>query len=185
MTDAAARYDRIASAFTARVEGVPDGGWDAPTQCEGWAARDVVAHLCEWVPAFFAGQWGLAPPDGPPAGEDPVGAWHAFDRWARRALADPELAAREAGAGSPIGPQTFAAAFDQIATTDVLLHTWDLARATGQDEHLDPDEVATLLPGMAEAEEAMRASGHYGPATPVAEDADPQTRLLAFIGRRP
>jgi hypothetical protein len=29
----------------------------------------------------------------------------------------------------------------------------------------------------------LRQSGHYGPKVPVAEDADAQTKLLAFIGR--
>ena len=27
---------------------------------------------------------------------------------------------------------------------DILVHTWDLARATGQDETLDPDEVQRI-----------------------------------------
>jgi hypothetical protein len=34
-------------------------------------------------------------------------------------------------------------------------------------------------------DEALRQSGHYGPKVDVADDADVQTRLLAFIGRRP
>jgi hypothetical protein len=39
-------------------------------------------------------------------------------------------------------------AIDMIYTSDVFLHRWDLARATGQDETLDPDKCAAMLEGM-------------------------------------
>jgi uncharacterized protein (TIGR03086 family) len=68
---------------------------------------------------------------------------------------------------------------------DVLLHTWDLARATGQDETLDPDEVAMMYEGMLPMDEHLRASGHYGPRVAVPDDADVQTKLIAFVGRQP
>jgi hypothetical protein len=70
----------------------------------------------------------------------------------------------------------------------VLIHTWDLARAAGLDERLDPDEVhrqvAALEALSPEVDEAMRSSGHYGPRVAVAPHADEQTRLLAFMGRK-
>ena len=65
------------------------------------------------------------------------------------------------------------------------MHTWDLARATGQDDALDPAFCAELLEGMIPAEEAMRGSGQYGARVPVADDAPVQDRLLGFIGRDP
>lgn len=69
---------------------------------------------------------------------------------------------------------------------DVLIHTWDLARATGQDEKLDPDLVdactAMFLPGMPER---GRAAGIVGPAVEVGEDIPAQDRLLAAMGRPP
>jgi hypothetical protein len=34
-------------------------------------------------------------------------------------------------------------------------------------------------------DEVLRASGHYGPRVDVPPDADEQTRLIAFTGRRP
>ena len=42
-----------------------------------------------------------------------------------------------------------------------------------------------MLEGMLPVDEVLRASGHYGPRVEVADDADVQTRLLAFIGRTP
>ena len=79
---------------------------------------------------------------------------------------------------------TFAAALDMICTPDVLIHTWDLARATGLHEELDPEEVRRMLTGIEPMDAALRASGHYGPRVEVAAGADEQTRLLAFLGRR-
>ena len=76
-------------------------------------------------------------------------------------------------------------AIDMIYTTDVFMHRWDLARATGQDETLDPDKCAVMFEGMLPMDEMLRQSGQYGPRVDVPDDADVQTKLLAFIGRTP
>ena len=76
-------------------------------------------------------------------------------------------------------------AIDRFYTADVFMHTWDLSRATGQDETLDPDKCAQLLAGMQPLDALLRTSGQYGERVPVPDDADVQTRLIAFIGRQP
>jgi len=68
---------------------------------------------------------------------------------------------------------------------DILIHTWDLARATGLDETPDPAEVHDLFVGMEPMDAVLRSSGHYGPRVDVPADADEQTKLIAFTGRRP
>lgn len=65
------------------------------------------------------------------------------------------------------------------------MHTWDLARATGQDDHLDGDYCRALYEGMEPMDEVLRRSGQYGPRVPVPQNADWQTRLLGLIGRDP
>ena len=72
---------------------------------------------------------------------------------------------------------------------DQLIHTWDLATATGQDATLDADLVAacttlltTFLAGMPEI---GRSTGLVGPAVVVSADASAQDQLLAMMGRRP
>lgn len=60
-----------------------------------------------------------------------------------------------------------------------------LARATGLDETLDADEVHSMYVGMEPMDAALRGSGHFGPRVPAPDDADEQTRLLAFTGRQP
>ena len=183
MTEPADRYRKVAAAFTDRVRAVPADRWDAPAPCEGCVARDVVRHLVEWVPGFFFGTWGIEPAPAPSVDDDPVGAWLALDASIRGALDDPEVARREAD--TRMGRSSFEATLDTICTGDVLVHTWDLARATGLDDSLDPDEVHRMLEGAEPLDAELRASGHYGPRVEVPADADEQTRLLAFLGRRP
>lgn len=68
---------------------------------------------------------------------------------------------------------------------DVLIHTWDLARAAGLDEQLDPQIVSDMLVGMLPLDDMLRGSGHYGPKVEVSIDADDQTKLIACTGRDP
>lgn len=183
MTPQSDRFRRIAADFTARVDAVPADRWDDPAPVEGWRARDVVGHLVEWFPGLFLDSWDIARPAFPSIEDDPAGAWVVLRDTFQAALDDPEIA----GAEREImpGPFTFADAVDQLGTSDILLHGWDLARATGGDERLDPEEVHALLVGMEPMDEILRQSGQFGPRVPVPEDADEQTRLIAFIGRQP
>ena len=183
MSEIADRYRKVAAQFSARVDAVPPGAWDNPAPPEGWVARDVVGHLVEWLSGYFFTTWDIEAPDAPSAADDPVGAWHALDRTFQAALDDAEVAGRVRD--SHTGTATFADTVDMICTPDVLAHTWDLARATGQDEALDPVEVHRMLVGMEPMDEVMRQSGHYGPRVPVPDDADEQTRFIAFLGRQP
>ncbi len=183
MSEISERYRKVAAGFTARVTAVPEGAWDNPAPCEGWVARDVVGHLVEWLSGFFFGRWDLDVPAHPPVDQDPVGAWKVLDGAIQSALDDPQIAAGQRD--TPMGRLSFAETVDTICTPDVLIHTWDLARATGLDETLDADEVHRFADGIEPMDEILRTSGHYGPRTPVADDADEQTWLLAFLGRRP
>jgi uncharacterized protein (TIGR03086 family) len=177
VSDVAARWRKVADAFQDRIDGVPDGGWEQPAPCEGWVARDVVTHL-EWVPGFFD-DWGIEFPERP---DDPAQAWRVVDDTIQAGLSDATVAAVEHD--TPVGRMTFAEAVDTFVLGDVLVHTWDLARATGQDEALDPDEVHHTYVRMQPADEMIRGE-HFGPKVAVPDDADEQTKLLAFVGRTP
>jgi uncharacterized protein (TIGR03086 family) len=185
MSDISERYRRVAAQFTRTVEAVPADAWDNPSPCEGWVARDIVAHLTEWLPAFFFTTWTVECASIPSAKEDPVGAWAVLDEALQRSLDDPAVA--EAQRDTRIGASTFAEQLDMIGTPDVLIHTWDLARAAGlpQFEHLDAGLVHTWVESMEPTDELLRTSGHYGSRVAVADGADEQTRLLAFLGRTP
>ena len=173
--------------FTRRARDVTPEGWEQPAPCEGWVARDVVDHMVEWFPGFLLLPAGLPAPVVPAVDDDPVGAWLAVSDAIQVAVDDP--VARDREFDSPAGRHTLDRAVAMFVLSDVLVHTWDLARATGQEETLDPDEVRRFTADMRNIPEsvdrAMRDSGHYGPRVAVADDADDQTWLLAFMGRHP
>ena len=179
--DPAERHRAVAATFSDRVEGATD--WDAPAPVPGWQARDVVAHLVEWFPAFLHSATGIELDHGPAPQQDPVTAWRVHADAVQRLLDGPEAAT--AFRHPFVGEMPLPDAVDRFYTTDVFMHTWDLARATGQDERLDAETCAVLLAGMEPIEEMMRGSGQYGPRVAVPDDADAQTRLLGFIGRDP
>jgi uncharacterized protein (TIGR03086 family) len=181
---AAVTHRRHAGAFTQRVEGVGGGGWDAPAPVEGWTARDVVRHLVEWFPAFLESGSGIRLPAGPTVDDDPVGAW-ATQRDAIQALLDDPGTEALVLKDRHVGEVPVPEAIDRFYTPDVFMHTWDLARATGQDETLDAEICRQMYEGMLPMDDMLRASGQYGPRVDVPADSDPQTLLLAFIGRRP
>jgi len=175
-------YREVAAGFTERARSVKPDDWDNPAPCEGWVARDIVRHMVEWMP------WMVLTPVGislefPPVDDDPLGAWLALDRALQGALDDPDVATREVE--MQMGRFTVEQCVDQFCTGDVFLHTWDLARATGGDERLDPARVHDMFVGMQPLDEVLRRSGQFGLRVEVADDADEQTKLIAFIGRQP
>jgi len=70
-------------------------------------------------------------------------------------------------------------------TSDFAIHAWDLARATGQDETLDPGVVALLLPWAEAHSDLLASSGMFGSPAELPPGASDEHRLLALVGRRP
>ena len=175
----AGRHAVVAGDFGRLVAQTPD--WSAPAPVAGWTARDVVDHLVGWFPGFLAGG-GVDLPTGPPVSDDPVAAWqHHAD--AVQALV--EKRGDEPFTHPHAGSHRLADAVDRFYTADVFMHSWDLARAGGQDPALDEDQAAMMLAGMQPIEAMLRDSGQYGPAVPVPDDAPAVDRLMGFIGRDP
>jgi uncharacterized protein (TIGR03086 family) len=181
----AQEWAEIGGGFGAVVEGAAPETWDAPAPVAGWRARDVVGHLVEWFPGFLAHGAGVQLLVTTSVEDDPVAAWRELDREVTALLADPATPTQVLS-NPHIGDVPLDQAVSRFFVGDVFMHTWDLARATGQDETLDPERCTEMLAGMEPMAEVMRASGQYGPVVYDAPpDADPQTRLLAFIGRDP
>jgi uncharacterized protein (TIGR03086 family) len=178
----AERHREIGRVFTDRVRGTRS--WDASSPVADWSARDVVRHLVDWLPPFLAGGSSVRLPAVPSVDDDPVAAWQAHVD-AVQALLDDPATAQLTLSNPHIGQLPLDRAIDQFYTSDVFMHTWDLARATGQNDRLDPEFCAVLLAGMEPLEDVIRSSGQYGPRMPVKDDADTQAKLLAFIGRDP
>jgi nitrilase len=185
-TDASELHRRAADAFGARVHIIGDDQWELPTPCSEWNVRQLVNHLVyenRWTAPIFAGRTIAEVGDrfeGDLLGDDPRAAW---DDAAKEAVA----AVQERGAlgrtvhlsfgdvpGSEYAMQLFA---------DHLIHGWDLARAIGSDERLDPELVDACAGWFAEMEDGYRSTGAIGPRPQTPPGADAQTRLLAAFGR--
>ena len=79
--------------------------------------------------------------------------------------------------------ETPAAEYARQLAADHLVHAWDLARALGVDDTLDPEAVHAVPSGSSPPRTLWRAAGVIGPRVPVPDDADEQTRLLSMFGR--
>ena len=84
---------------------------------------------------------------------------------------------------SPTGLMTLAE-FLKSCPMEFLVHTWDLAQATGQAAVLDAGLVRDALEPAKRSPRWPASAGMIGPECPVAQDADDLTRLLAIFGRR-
>jgi uncharacterized protein (TIGR03086 family) len=181
-TDPADRHHEVAAGFTDRVRAVTD--WDARSPVADWATRDVVRHLVEWFPSFLENGAGIKLPHGPNADDDPVAAWRVHSE-AVQALLDDPATADKVLSNPHTGDVPLPEAIDRFYTSDVFMHTWDLARGAGLDDRLDADTCAELVAGLEPMADVLAASGQYGERVLVPDDADSQTQMLGLIGRDP
>lgn len=185
MTAIADRYGARADAFERKVAAVQPDHWSNQSPCEGWDARGVVSHIIDMHGVM------LRPLDrelspAPSVQDDPLGAFTSARADVEAVLDDPELAGTYDN--SPVGRLTVEQHIDQVISADLVIHGWDLARATAQDDTIDPAEIERvwrLWEGvfMVLGEESLRAQGVLGPEVKVPDDASPQTRLLGRLGR--
>jgi uncharacterized protein (TIGR03086 family) len=177
------RYRRNADRFAELVAGVPAHRWSSPSPCEGWSARDVVRHVVE-TQGLFLGLVGEELGEVPSVDDDPAAAWAAARAVVQARLDDPASAGIEFDGA--LGRTSFESSVDRFLSSDLVMHGWDLARATGQDETIDPVEASRVLADARSfPPEAFRSAMVAGPEVPVPADADLQTRVLAFYGRNP
>ena len=137
-SDPARRHRLIADDFARRVHGTRD--WSAAAPVSGWAARDVVIHLVEWLPGFVASGSDIRLPEVPSPAEQPGPAWDAHQRAVQDLLDDPATAGVEF-ANPHIGSMPLAQAIDRFYTSDVFMHTWDLATGHVPGRHARPGAV--------------------------------------------
>lgn len=177
----ALRYAQLAQTMSETVAAVPRDRWDAASPCPDWTAREVLGHVVDLHARLLT--LSAAPtPSLPSVADDPVGAWEAAADAASAALDDPEVALLEFDS-QLAGPTTLAAIFGTFGAVDLVVHRWDLARATGVDETIAPDDLAFVWDFVKDKGDLMRSPGGFGPALEVPVDAGEQERVLAFLGR--
>lgn len=181
MSETADRYRRLLGDFAAKVAQVSPDQWDSPSPCEGWSARDVVSHIVD-VHGLFERLVGRTFEPTIRVDDDPLAALREAGAVVQADLDDPERASAEFD--GLFGRQTFAAAIDRFVCLDLAIHGWDLARAAGLDDRIDPNELPRLRATAKAFGDNLHQPRVCGPALDVAGDADDQTKLLALLGRR-
>ncbi|MFI6517956.1 TIGR03086 family metal-binding protein [Spirillospora sp. NPDC050679] len=182
---------RAVQAGVAVVAHLTGADLDRPTPCEGWAARDLLAHMTVQHRGFAAAARGTG---GDPAvwavrslADDPVKDYAAAAEEVLAAFAEPGVLDRRFTLAEFQGkafPAPMAIGFHFI---DYVVHGWDMARTLGLPYELDDDlveaalEMALLLP---DDEQRTAPNAPFSPALAPSGDS-PLDRVLAHLGRSP
>ncbi|MFB7848547.1 TIGR03086 family metal-binding protein [Streptomyces sp. NPDC056053] len=182
------RHGEALRLFTDRVHAVRDDQWSASTPCTEWTVRDLVTHLTAeqlWVPSLVTEGRTVAQVgdafDGDVLGDDPVAAWDRAAAGAREAFGAPGALDRTVNLSYGDTP---ADAYCAQMVTDAVVHAWDLSRAIGADERLPAPLVGFARREVGPYAKDLSGSGLFAPPVGTPADADPQTELLALLGRR-
>jgi uncharacterized protein (TIGR03086 family) len=191
MMDLFPAFERAVTSTADIVKAIPAGQLGVPTPCADWDVRALLSHvigtlwLAEGLLADQAPRSPMAPgglPAADLAGDDPAAAYTEASAAALAAAATGNAITRVhlTPLGEMPGP-----ALAGFTTLDILVHGWDLAKATGQPADLDGRLAAHVLAFAEQALTPQTRAPRIGPALPVAADAPVTDRLAAFLGRQP
>lgn len=181
--------------FERRLRSVRPDQWHRPTPCTEWDVRQLVNHMTRgnlnYVDLLGGGSAArfMRSRDADALGDDPLGAYVRSVRECAEAFAGPDALSRilDYPLGRVTGRQALA-----VRVTDSTIHTWDLARAVGVDDGLDPELVAwidehlgQIYAGLAETPTAADTTHRFfaAPGRPTPAGAPRQDRLLHRMGR--
>lgn len=178
-------YVKAMAATQRSMDGVRADQWHAPTPNTEWDVKQVANHIIGenlWAGELLRGK-SIAEVGNKfdVAGSDPAAAYRASVSVATDAVTAP--GAMETVCHLSFGDFTGAEYSAQLFL-DLLIHGWDIAKATHQDTRLPPELVEACIPIAQQMTSLARSTGVYGDDLPVSPDADQQTKLLALVGRR-
>jgi uncharacterized protein (TIGR03086 family) len=183
----AAAHARSLDATATIVDRIRPDQLDNPTPCDGWDVRTLLHHVVEgnlWVVPLVAGETIEQVGDrfaGDLLGADPARAYRHSSSAAGAAFrASGAMQVPVAVSYGPVPGEVYAG----HRFIDVLVHGWDLAVATGQDTVLDPALVDACWAVLEPQLDLLKGSGAFATDVEAPDGADPQTRLLAALGRR-
>lgn len=175
MSGPAAIWQQSADLFESTMAQVADDQWANPSGCGEWTVRELADHVIFW-------QANLGDILG--TGSSADDGWDAIKTAIAGALSDPAALEGAIEGGPMNGMQKHQAM--GLATTDVLVHSWDLGKAIGVDVTFPAEAVEAVQMGISQMPEAMlRQPNVFGPEVEVGDDASAQDKLLGFTGRQP
>jgi uncharacterized protein (TIGR03086 family) len=193
MKDTQEMFSRALDGFHRRVHAVRSDQWADLTPCAPWTVRELVHHVVwmqRWTPPLLSGvsvEEAGSRLEGDLLGDDPAATWDNAELESRKAAAAVELDKRIITVYGELSAREYL----ELVTAEVCVHTWDLARSIGDDDTLDPELVSEvtarylhdrLYGGGAPAESWPTL---FHPPVAGAWERDPQSRLIALVGRDP
>jgi uncharacterized protein (TIGR03086 family) len=182
--DMLAVFDRAAALADTTVAAVRPEQLGDPTPCTQWTVRLLLNHLVGGNLAFLSMGEGTPPPDrsADHLGDDYLASFRATVDKLKAMFGRPGFL--EQPANTPFGPGTGATLL-QMRFNEFMIHSWDLARATGQSTDLDR-ELAERSLAMMQAALGQRPRDEnlpFGPEQSAPDGAPAADRLAAFVGR--
>ncbi|MFI6093973.1 TIGR03086 family metal-binding protein [Lentzea sp. NPDC051213] len=183
MFDLSPAADRLAGL----VRNVSDGDLKAPTPCPNYTVGDLLDHVNGLSVAFTMAAL-KTPVEGTGSGDaarlpldfresvpqrlgELAQAWRPLEAWeGMTAAGGLDLPAEVAGA---------------VALDEIVLHGWDLARATGQPFEVEPDLLEVVYGFVSSIGPDDRDGSLFGPAVEVGSSASLLDRVLGLSGRNP
>ncbi|WP_242887978.1 TIGR03086 family metal-binding protein [Actinomadura litoris] len=160
-----------------------------PSPCPGWSVRDLVNHLCLWN-ARGETAARRQPPGGPGEDHDFTAEPGWADRFAEQARGTAEAwddpAAWEGKTSLSGLTEGMPAPFvGGLLLSELVLHGWDLAAATGREPGFAPETVQAEWDYLVTTVELGRRYKVFGEEVPVAADAPLLDRVVGLSGRDP
>jgi uncharacterized protein (TIGR03086 family) len=184
MTDAdlLASFDRAAVACSSVIAHVTAAQMDDPTPCPEWSVRQLLNHVIGGTKMFASMQTGEGPVDraADHVGGDPAAAFQTTVAHLRDVFAAP--GALDRVVAGPFGEQP-ARVLVIMRTSEMMVHGWDLAKATGQSTDLDAEVAEECIESFRRLRASGRGAGVFADAQPVPDDALAADRLAAIAGR--
>jgi len=161
----------------------------ASTPCTGYDLRRLVNHLLYWSPIIESvGLYKSATPDRPDDGSVDLsqGDWQSlYLDWLRRITAAWQPESAWDGSATVGGRTVPAAIIGEKTLVEMVVHGWDLARATGQEFRCTTSAAEQTNRIVLDTAEETRSMGMFGPPVPVADSASALHRALGSSGRDP
>lgn len=184
-------FDPPVRKLRALLLGVDDTELAHPTPCPDWTVAALLDHLMVLSYAFAQAARKRTDAPGTDEPPPPVSAQHLTRHWRSRlpvllgelatAWKDPSSWTGTTRVGGVTMPASAAAT---VAMNELIVHSWDLARATGQEFAADPRTLDSLIEFLAQAP-AEGTPGMFGPRVPTDDDATQLDQTLALAGRDP
>jgi uncharacterized protein (TIGR03086 family) len=187
-TDIAAVHRDALATTRQFVAGIGDDQWGLPTPCVGWDVRELVNHIVAgnlWAAQLGSGRTIAdvgSDLDGDVLGSDPVVAYDISAESAAAAFEAP--GALDAPCAVSYGPVP-GSVYAGHRLIDVLIHGWDVASATGQPTQIDPSLIDACWQVVRPQLSLLQGSGAFGVDSTQNAGSDPQSSLLAALGRHP